>query len=120
MRHVTQPSDLDLLFAEDLAVLYKHSPTCSICTAAAREVDRFVQRHPEAVVYQVDVLAARPLSHEIAARTGVTHESPQVILLRQGTPLWQASHFTITADTLATRFEAACGGPGASKPSATK
>ncbi len=107
MRHVTQQSDLDALFAAELAVLYKHSPTCSICTAAAGEVDRFLQRHPEAVLYQVDVLSARPLSREIAARTGVTHESPQIILLRQGAPVWNASHFQITAETLAAKFEAA-------------
>ncbi len=107
MRDILDISDVDALFAEDLGMVYKHSPTCGICAAAAREVDRFVERHPSAALYHVDVLAARPLSREIAARTGVTHESPQVILLRKGTPVWHASHFDITTETLSAQYKAA-------------
>ncbi len=107
MRHILDISDVDALFAEDLAMVYKHSPTCGICAAAAGEVGRFVERHPSAALYQVDVLAARPLSRDIAARAGVTHESPQVILLRKGAPVWHASHYAITAEMLSAQYEAA-------------
>jgi bacillithiol system protein YtxJ len=31
----------------------------------------------------------------------VRHESPQAILLRDGKPVWKASHFRITAGALA-------------------
>jgi hypothetical protein len=34
-------------------------------------------------------------------RLGVRHETPQAILLRDGKPVWKASHFRITADALA-------------------
>jgi len=53
----------------------------------------------------VDVRAHRPLSQAIAARTEVTHESPQVLLLRRGVPRWHASHFAVTADAISRHLE---------------
>jgi bacillithiol system protein YtxJ len=57
--------------------------------------------HPEVPVYWVDVKGQRPLSQEIAARLGITHESPQAILLRAGAPVWHDSHFGVTAEAIA-------------------
>ena len=37
---------------------------------------------------------------EAATRLGVRHETPQAIVLRDGKPVWKASHFRITADAL--------------------
>ncbi len=45
----------------------------------------------------VDVRRAHDVSDEIARRTGVRHESPQVIVLRDGRAVWSASHGAITA-----------------------
>jgi len=42
----------------------------------------------------------RPLSLAVAERTGVRHESPQVICLVGGRAVGQASHGDITATTL--------------------
>lgn len=69
--------------------------------SALDEVESFLQQHPNLPAYLVDVRAERPLSQEIAARSGVQHESPQAILLRRGAPLWDASHYEITAEALA-------------------
>ncbi len=55
----------------------------------------------------VDVRAERPLSQQIAARSGVEHESPQVIIFRRGTPIWNASHQEITVAALSRQFPAA-------------
>ena len=44
----------------------------------------------------VDVARDREVTWAIAARTGVRHESPQVIVLRGGRVVWTASHFAIT------------------------
>lgn len=45
--------------------------------------------------------SARELSAEIENRLGVDHQSPQVIVLRNGQVVWNASHFKITADAVA-------------------
>ncbi len=64
-------------------------------------MQRFLQVHPEVPVHLVDVIRQRPLSREIAAHLGIGHESPQVILIRDGAVGWHASHYDVTAETLA-------------------
>ncbi len=60
----------------------------------------FVREHPDVPVFLVDVLGSRPLSQALAARLGVRHESPQVILLHAGIAAWHASHSAVTADAI--------------------
>ena len=48
----------------------------------------------------IEVQRARELSTEIENRLGVTHESPQVIVLHNGQVVWNASHFDITVDAV--------------------
>ena len=55
----------------------------------------------EGEVVLVEVQRARALSMEIECRLGVMHESPQVIVLRNGQVVWNASHFRITAAAVA-------------------
>lgn len=107
MQRITTEQDIDTLFRADLAMLYKHSPTCGVCTAALRAVEAFRRQLPDAKVYVVDVLAQRALSQRIAAHAGVRHESPQVILFRRGKAEWNTSHYGITAAALAEQFERA-------------
>ena len=107
MRWIKEEQDVDRLFKADLALLYKHSPTCGMCRAALHEVEAFMSAHPEADVYAVDVLAQRDLSQGVATRTGITHESPQIIIFRGGSSVWSDSHYGVTAAAIATRFEAA-------------
>ena len=75
--------------------------------SALDEVETFLRQQPNLTAFTVDARAQRPLSQLIAARSGVEHESPQVIIFRRGTPIWNASHQDITAAALARQFPAA-------------
>jgi bacillithiol system protein YtxJ len=77
-------------------VIFKHSTTCPISSSAYREMRDFDDE-----VALVEVQNARELSREIAERTGVRHESPQVIILRHGKPVWNASHWKIKKENVA-------------------
>ena len=44
----------------------------------------------------LEVQSAREISRELANLTGVRHETPQVIVLRDGKAVWNASHFDVT------------------------
>jgi bacillithiol system protein YtxJ len=46
--------------------------------------------------YFVDVIAERPLSQLIAAKTGVRHESPQALLVKDGKVIYSDSHLGIS------------------------
>ena len=45
----------------------------------------------------LEVQSARDVSREFANRTGIRHETPQVIILRDGKAVWNASHFDVRA-----------------------
>ena len=68
-----------------------------MCIAALDEVEDFLQRNPFVQAYLVDVRAQRALSLGIAERSGVRHESPQLIVFQRGLPTWNASHGDVTA-----------------------
>jgi bacillithiol system protein YtxJ len=67
-------------------------------------------------VFVVSIPFGRPVSNEIARRFGVRHESPQVLVLRDGGIAWHASHFRVTregiASALARIAPAGRGAPG--------
>lgn len=101
MKQLSSSRDLDSVFAEKTALLYKHSTRCPISAAAHQQLESFLERNPEAPLYMVDVNASEEVSHYVVEKTGIEHESPQLILLRSGTPIWTTSHFDITADAVA-------------------
>ena len=86
---------LDRLFEESFErpiVLLKHSVTCGISSGVYREVSQ-VATDVNVIVIQTH----RELSNAIAQRTGVRHESPQAFVLRDGKPIYHASHYDIEA-----------------------
>lgn len=92
---------LDAAFAAPLAVIFKHSTSCSLSAMAHAELRRYLERPDAVPVHLVDLLAVRPISNAIEARSGVRHESPQLLVLRHGAVQWHASHRRVTADALA-------------------
>jgi len=76
-------------------VIFKHSLTCPVSAAAYEQMTRV-----DGEVALIEVQVARALSREIEGRLGVPHESPQVIILKNGQVVWNASHFKITADAV--------------------
>lgn len=78
---------------ESAAVLFKHSNTCGVSSRAYAEMSRM--HHP---VGLVTVQQARAVSDEIEKRWQVAHETPQVLIVREGKVVWNASHFHVKAD----------------------
>ena len=78
-------------------------------SAAARAQYRLWSlEHPDAPTLFVDVVSCRELAREIAARAGVTHESPQAILFEEGAVVWSASHAAITQGALEAAWAPRC------------
>ena len=95
---LSDASELERRLASGTWLLFKHSPICPVSARARQELERFLTARPDVPSALVDVLAARPLSQLVAAHSGVRHESPQALVLRDGKAAWGASHFAITAD----------------------
>ena len=92
---VTDLDALEQLFARSQTgpvILFQHDPYCPISRGAYRRLAQL----PGAIPL-VDVAHARALGQAIALRTGIRHESPQVLVLYHGEAVWSASHWAITA-----------------------
>src|SRR5437764_33033 len=80
---------------ETPVLIYKHSSTCGISGFVYDDV-----ANVEAEVNVIIVQTARDVSNEIEARTGIRHQSPQAIILKDGKPIYHASHYDISADDI--------------------
>ena len=96
---VADRAGLDRLFAasaERPVVLFKHDFACPISANAYRELAALPGEVP-----LIDVERQQELADEVASRTGIEHESPQVIVLRDGRPVYAASLWGITGEEVA-------------------
>ena len=108
MNNLTHLSDLAMLeaaIAESLerpVLLFKHSRTCGISCEALDELHAHVAQEGGKAAYKlITVQSHRRISDEVSQRLGIRHETPQAIVLKDGRPVWNASHFRITAGALA-------------------
>jgi len=108
-RDLADENTLNEFRRAELAIVYKHSPICPVSWSAQREVDRFIEQHPDFPVYMVNVVQDRSLSRQLADDLGVRHQSPQAILVQSGGVLKHASHRQITAQLLETWVNASSG-----------
>ncbi len=80
--------------------LLKHSRTCPVSAAALAEVEAYERSHARDAIGLVVVQDNRAASDLVAAAWRVKHESPQLFLVKDGRPIWHASHGGITQDAM--------------------
>jgi bacillithiol system protein YtxJ len=80
-------------------VIFKHSNRCSISGVAYQRLQKSAA--PDHIeFYLLDVIGHRNLSQKVAQRFGVNHESPQVLLIRNGECIFDESHMGIHMDDI--------------------
>ncbi|MES2556592.1 MAG: bacillithiol system redox-active protein YtxJ [Bacteroidota bacterium] len=84
-------------------LLFKHSTSCSISALAKNRFEQKWNAEPnECVCVYLDLLSYRALSNEIETLTGVMHQSPQAILIKNKRVVYEDSHTGISAATILT------------------
>jgi len=81
-------------------VIFKHSNACGISASAYREMEKL-----EGQVNLLEVQSARDVSRELTDLTGIRHETPQVIVFKDGQAVWNASHFDVKAGAVRKALE---------------
>ena len=97
-------ADVDAIETESFnkpVAVFKHSTTCGI----SRMVWNLFQKqynipNDKMDLYYLDLLAHRSISNEIAEWFGVTHQSPQIIVIKDGKAIYNDSHESIDATKL--------------------
>ncbi len=85
--------------ADTPILIFKHSNTCPVSARAQYEIQQLEQKI-DIPFYYVVVQENRDVSDAIAEQTGITHESPQTLILKHGKVQADWSHDDITADNL--------------------
>lgn len=86
---------------EKPVLLFKQSTTCPISAGAFTRFNTFLESTTEDVgAYFVKVRETREVSNEIADKTGVQHQSPQLLLVQDKEVLWHDSHMKITEESI--------------------
>ena len=89
----------EILSSEKPTLIFKHSTRCHISSMALSGFSRSWSVSSEnCAIYLLDLIAFRELSNEVAKRTRVAHQSPQVILVKNGVVIHSASHHGIDAN----------------------
>ncbi|WP_291133040.1 bacillithiol system redox-active protein YtxJ [Flavobacterium sp. UBA7682] len=85
---------------EKPVIIFKHSTRCGISRMTLKQFENEYDLNDLVTPYFLDLLQNRDISNEIANRFGIEHQSPQLILIKNGEPIYNASHGDIYADDL--------------------
>ncbi|MFN5223127.1 MAG: bacillithiol system redox-active protein YtxJ [Bacteroidota bacterium] len=96
-QQISGASELEgLLSTSDTVILFKHSERCVVSRMAKRSFE--AEYDGATPVYLVNVIEERPISNQIAQVTHITHQSPQVLVIKGGQCVFHVSHDHINAE----------------------
>jgi bacillithiol system protein YtxJ len=105
LNSVQQLADIKELSKTRPQVIFKHSTRCSISSMAKSRLERSEQ--PETGdFYFLDLIKYRSLSDKIAEDFAVTHESPQILVIKNTECVYEESHSGIVMDEIAEQMRA--------------
>lgn len=107
--HLTEASQIQHIINQSYEkpqVIFKHSTRCSISAVALQRLQRASQ--PSDVdFYFLDLIVYRSISNKVAELFDVHHESPQVLIIRNGACVYDDSHMGISMDEIAEQAKVA-------------
>lgn len=88
--------------SKGFSAIFKHSTRCAVSAMAKRNFERSWDAIPEGTsLYFLDLITHRDVSNYIAEIFQVHHESPQLLLIKDGECVLDASHSDISAEEIA-------------------
>jgi bacillithiol system protein YtxJ len=85
--------------AQKPQIIFKHSTRCNISSMAKGRLER--ADTPNNIDFNfLDLIANRSLSAKVAEDFSVHHESPQVLIIKNGECIYDESHSGISMDDL--------------------
>ncbi|HEX8016751.1 MAG TPA: bacillithiol system redox-active protein YtxJ [Flavobacterium sp.] len=100
LTNILQLQEVEAISNEKPVVIFKHSTRCSISRMALKQFEREYDLENVVDAYFLDLIAHRDISNEIADKFNVYHESPQLILIKNGKAVYNVSHSDIDAVAL--------------------
>ena len=103
-QQLTDENQLDSIIQESFKIpqiLFKHSTRCSISRMALSKTERNWNFTSEQITpFYLDLLVHRNISNEIANRFNIEHQSPQMLLIKDGKCIFSSTHNDINPSDL--------------------
>jgi bacillithiol system protein YtxJ len=95
LQHESQIEEINERSKERPQVIFKHSTRCGISSVAKNRLEKSTPPR-DIDFYYLDLIKYRPISNKIAERYNVYHESPQVLVIKDGACIYDESHMGIS------------------------
>ncbi|SHI92875.1 bacillithiol system redox-active protein YtxJ [Flavobacterium terrae] len=100
LNEINQLDEIIAESKENPVLIFKHSTRCIISRTVLKNFEKKFDLEGKVKPYFLDLLEFRPISNEIASLFNVTHQSPQLILVKDGKAIYNASHDNIEVKDL--------------------
>ncbi|MBW7844825.1 MAG: bacillithiol system redox-active protein YtxJ [Bacteroidia bacterium] len=102
LEQIEQLVDIDMQSHIAPVVIFKHSTRCSISSAALNRIEKNWNNSEMELIkpFYVDLLKFRTTSNAIATHYEVEHQSPQILVIKNGKCIYNTSHSGINYDEL--------------------
>lgn len=92
-----QLNEIIMTSEEKPVVIFKHSTRCSVSRMALKQFENEFNLEGKMDAYYLDLIENRAISNEIASKFDVVHQSPQVLVIKNGKCIYNISHSDIDA-----------------------
>lgn len=92
---VSQLVDIDKSSKTKTQVIFKHSTRCGISSMVMSQFVSMYDVDSNLDLYYLDLLSHRDVSNEVGYKFQVMHQSPQILIIKNGTTVAHASHGAI-------------------------
>jgi len=94
---IDQLEEIKELSKTESVFVFKHSTRCGISRIVIKQFERlFTEEHKKLKVYYLDLLNYRNVSNEVGDYFQVIHQSPQLLVIKNGVSIFDVSHNDIT------------------------
>ena len=92
-----QLNEIIIASEEKPVVIFKHSTRCSVSRMALKQFENEFNLQGKMDAYYLDLIENRAISNEIASKFDVVHQSPQLLVIKNGKCIYNISHSDIDA-----------------------
>jgi len=100
LTNISQLDEIAALSAETPVAIFKHSTRCGVSRMVLKQFENEFRPDTKVTPYFLDLLAHRDVSNAISEKFNVMHQSPQLLLIKDGKSIYDASHGEISPTEL--------------------
>jgi len=102
--HLSETEQLNGLVSESSSIpviIYKHSSRCGLSAMTENKLEEgWALLQPKVKLYFLDLIRYREVSNSVAERFNVRHQSPQILIIKNGICVYNSNHYEINVETI--------------------